>query len=61
VSGNFSHFMPTVAEQVILIVMEKDWKYAYKSMDGKVGKAYIIEKVNNSDSNSIIRRGEIDV
>ena len=59
--GRIASIVADVAEQVILIVMKKDWEFAKGSMQSKVGKAYLLEKVNNSDSNTIIRGGEADV
>lgn len=54
--NNISSILPEIAEQVILIVMNKDWTYAEKTMGDKVGASYYIEKVNNSDTYSAIRR-----
>ena len=54
--NNISSILPEIAEQVILIVMKKDWTYAEKMMGEKVGASYYIEKVNNSDTYSTIRR-----
>ena len=54
--NNISSILPKIAEQVILIVMNKDWAYAEKTMGDKVGASYYIEKVNNSDTYSAIRR-----
>lgn len=54
--NNISSILPEIAEQVILIVMKKDWTYAEKTMGDKVGASYYIEKVNNSDTYSAIRR-----
>lgn len=59
--SNISRIVPTIAEQVILVVMRKDWEYAKEAIGERLGKAYLIEKVNNSDSNSVIRGGEADV
>lgn len=56
--GNISTILPNTAEQVILIVMKKDWEYAREKMLDKVGASYIIEKVNNSETFSKIRRNE---
>ncbi len=56
--GNISTILPETAEQVILIVMKKDWEYAREKMIDKVGASYIIEKVNNSETFSKIRRNE---
>ena len=36
--------------------MKKDWAYAEKTIGDKVGASYYIEKVNNSDVYSLIRR-----
>lgn len=55
---NISSILPEIAEQVILIVMNKDWAYAKPTMGDKVGASYIIEKVNNSDTYSTIRRND---
>ena len=51
---NISTIVPTIAEQVILIVMEKDWSYAKLTMGDRVGASYKIEKVDNTDTHSII-------
>lgn len=53
---NISTILPEIAEQVILIVMEKDWAYAKETLDNKVGIRYEIEKVDNSDTYSVVRR-----
>ncbi len=50
-----STILPKIAEQVILIVMKKDWAYAESTMQDKVGARYSIVKVNNADTNSIIK------
>ena len=54
--NNISGILPEIAEQVILIVMKKDWTYAEKTIGDRVGASYFIEKVNNSDTYSVIRR-----
>ena len=54
--NNIAHLLPEIAEQVILIVMKKDWAYAEKTMGTRVGASYYIEKINNSDTYSTIRR-----
>jgi len=41
---NISNILPEVANQLILIVMSKDWNYAEKSLNSKVGKKYILDK-----------------
>ncbi len=53
---NISTIIPEIAEQVILIVMNKDWECAKTALESKIGFVYTIEKVNNADTNSIIRR-----
>lgn len=52
---NISKTIPEVAEQVILMVMKKDWEHASKTLGLKTSKIYEIEKVNNSDTHSIIK------
>ena len=41
---NISKVLPEVANQLILIVMSKDWNYAEKTMKHKVGKRYQLDK-----------------
>ncbi len=53
---NISTILPAIAEQVILIIMKKDWTYAAETIGDKVGVSYVIEKVENSDTHSKIRR-----
>ena len=43
---NISRKLPEVAEQVIMFVMEKDWKYAKPVVMDRVGKQYNLEKIN---------------
>lgn len=52
--ANISKVLPQVAEQVILVVMNKDWEYAQSNMINKVGMLYQIEK--HSEIKSSIRR-----
>lgn len=54
--ANISKVLPQVAEQVILVVMNKDWEYAQANMSDKVGMIYQIEK--HSEVNSSIRRND---
>lgn len=51
---NISKVLPSVAEQVILVVMQKDWEYAKKTITNKTAMIYEIEKFN--ETNSSIRR-----
>lgn len=59
--SNISRIIPDIAEQVILIVMKKDWDIAKESLEEKVGRRYLIEKINNSETNSIVRGGDESV
>lgn len=52
--ANISKVLPQVAEQVILVVMNKDWEYAQSNMNSEVGMLYQIEK--HSEIKSSIRR-----
>lgn len=54
--SNISKIMPEIAEQVILMVMQKDWMFAKPALEDRIGCSYSIEKVNNTDTNSVIRR-----
>ena len=51
--ANISKVLPQVAEQVILVVMNKDWEFAQQNMRNKVGMVYQIEK--HSEINSTIK------
>ena len=52
--ANISRVLPQVAEQVILVVMNKDWEFAEPDMSEKVGRVYQIEK--HSEIKSSVRR-----
>ena len=52
--ANISRVLPQVAEQVILVVMNKDWEFAQSVMKDKVGMIYQI--VKHSEIKSSIRR-----
>lgn len=41
---NISEVLPNVANQLILIIMSKDWNYAKDSLSDKVGKEYYLYK-----------------
>lgn len=56
--NNISRTIPGIAEQIVLIVMQKDWEYAKSALAGKVGKCYTIEKIEGSETYSTIREGE---
>lgn len=49
---NISRELPMVAEQVIMFVMKKDWRYAEKVILDRVNKMYTLEK--HSDTYSTI-------
>lgn len=53
--ANISRVLPEVSEQVIWILMEKDWNYAKESLIDKVGFVYDIEKEKNSETHSIVK------
>lgn len=55
---NISKIIPSIAEQVIIIVMQKDWAYAKAIIKDKIGKSYTIENIENSETRSKIREGE---
>lgn len=44
------------AEQIILVVMKKDWNYAKDVLNDKVGKSYTLEKM--TETHTFIREGE---
>lgn len=48
--ANISNVLPKVAEQLIMIVMAKDWNYAEKQLEEKVGKKYMLEKISEVDT-----------
>lgn len=52
--ANISRVLPQVAEQVILVVMNKDWEFAQPDMREKTGMIYQI--VKHSEIKSSIRR-----
>ena len=52
--ANISRVLPQVAEQVILVVMNKDWEFAQSDMSEKVGIIYQI--VKHSEIKSSVRR-----
>jgi len=49
--ANISSVVPKIAEQVIFIIMKKDWDVAKSAMDGCVGKIFEIEKHSQTISN----------
>ncbi|WP_226537433.1 AAA family ATPase [Fictibacillus halophilus] len=55
--NNISTVLPEVAEQVIMFVMAKDWKYAEVEMNKKVGKKYFLDK--QSETLTYLRESEM--
>ena len=53
---NITARLPEVAEQVIIFVMDKDWEIAKKKLEQNLGSKYVIEKVDNKDDHSVLRR-----
>lgn len=51
-----SKLIASNAEQIILVVMKKDWNYAKDVLISKVGKSYTLEKV--TETHTLIREGE---
>lgn len=47
---NISKVLPEVAEQVIMFVMQKDWRYSESVISSRVGAKYILEKHNEQYS-----------
>jgi DNA sulfur modification protein DndD len=55
---NISQIVPGIAEQVIIITMQKDWTHAKPAIEKRIGKSYVIENIGNSETCSRIREGE---
>ena len=55
---NISRIVPGIAEQVVVIIMQKDWAYAKPAIESRIGKRYVIENIDNSETCSRIREGE---
>lgn len=53
---NITARLPEVAEQVIMFVMDKDWNVAKRKLERHLGAKYQIEKIDNQDDNSALRR-----
>lgn len=51
--SSISAVLPTIAEQVILVVMVKDWQYAEPTLGPRVGIVYELEK--QSETTTMIR------
>ena len=55
-TANISRILPEVAEQVIMFVMKKDWRYAEPVMAYRVGTKYLLDK--KTDTLTVIKRSE---
>ncbi len=53
---NITARLPQVAEQVIIFIMDKDWDIAKNELNKYLGSKYVIEKVDNKDDYSVLRR-----
>ena len=51
-----SRLISNNAEQIILVVMKKDWNYAKQVLSEKVGRFYTLEKM--TETHTFIREGE---
>jgi len=51
-TANISKVLPEIAEQVIMFVMQKDWRYAEPVMASRVGKQYTLKK--QSETHTIL-------
>lgn len=47
-TANISKVLPEIAEQVIMFVMQKDWRYAEPAMATRVGKQYELKKLSET-------------
>lgn len=47
-TASISKVLPSIAEQVIMFVMHKDWRYAETVMADKVGKQYQLNKISET-------------
>ena len=48
-----SKLLASNAEQIILVVMKKDWNYAKDILNDKVGKSYLLTKESETHTNII--------
>ena len=52
-----SRLIAKEADQIILVIMEKDWNYAKEALKDKVGKSYVLNKI--SETNTTVREVEL--
>ena len=55
---NICKELPKLAEQAILALMDRDWKYAKPALNEYVGKRYRINKISETQSEIIEEPGE---
>lgn len=48
--ANISKELPMASEQVIMFVMNKDWRYAKPVLEGRVGASYVLSKISEQHS-----------
>lgn len=48
--ANISKELPEASEQVIMFVMNKDWRYAKPVLEGRVGASYVLSKISEQHS-----------
>ena len=51
---NISKVLPEVAEQVIMFVMKKDWDFARRVLENKIGMIYELDK--HSETYTTLRK-----
>lgn len=52
--NNIAKVLPDTAEQIIMFVMQKDWKYAEPVMSSRVGQKYILAKDSETCTRFVI-------
>ncbi len=45
---NIAKVLPQIAEQVIMFVINKDWKYAESVLSDRIGKKYLLKKITET-------------
>ena len=45
-TSNISRVLPEIAEQVVMFVMKKDWRYAEPVMQSRIGAMYALDKLS---------------
>jgi DNA sulfur modification protein DndD len=57
-TSNISKVLPEIAEQVIMFVMKKDWRYAENVINERVGAMYSLNKLSEQHT---VLKGEQNV